>query len=449
MNAFLIVSAVVFFLTVLNALFVAAEFALVGARRTRVSELAADGRRAARWVLPILENHTLLDRSIAAAQIGITLTSIIAGYVGQGVLGPVLAPALASIGFVGETAAAASATIIILLSITIFQVIFGELLPKSVALRFPEEVALATAGAMRVSLLLLRPFITVLNGSAFAIIRALKIPIDSTKTHIHTPEELEDLFQESARGGVIDAGEREMLHNIFTLDNRVVRQIMVPRVRVTAIEVNTPIDEAIKTLASSSNTRFPVYDETIDRILGTVHIRDLFLTSLNNPETTLRDVMRPVKLVPETSTVSEVWQEFKDNRTSMVMVFDEYGGISGLVTIEDIMEEIFGEMQDEFDLEIDLYREDEKGRIHLRGDMLISAANDRLLLTLPEDGPDTIGGLVVDILERTPIVGDEVTVQQVVLRVEAVDEYAATEVSLTPPGAFRGNSHPESTGEDT
>lgn len=443
MNAFLIVSAVLVLLTVLNALFVAAEFALVGARRTRISEMASDGRRGARWVLPILENHTLLDRSIAAAQIGITLTSIVAGYVGQGILGPVLAPLLERIGFVSEAAAVASATIIILLSITVFQVIFGELLPKSIALRFPEKVASATAGIIRVALVLLRPFITLLNGSAFAIIRTLKIPIDSTKTHVHTPEELEGLFQESARGGVIDAGEREMLHNVFSLDNRVARQIMVPRVRVTAIDVNTPLDEALKTLAESSNTRFPVYEDTIDRTVGVVHIRDLFLTALNNPEATLQDVMRPVTLVPETSTVSEVWQEFKDTRTSMVMVFDEYGGISGIVTIEDIMEEIFGDMQDEFDREIDLYREDENGRIHLRGDMLISAANDRLLLTLPEDGPDTIGGLVVDLLERTPVVGDVVTIQQVTLRVETVEEYAATEVSLTPPTASSSkNSEP-------
>lgn len=433
LNAFLVTLLLVVILTILNALFVAAEFALVGARRTRMSELAAGGSGNAKTVLRILQDHHLLDRAIAAAQIGITLTSLIAGYVGQGLLTPVFAPWLAEVGLSNETAAASVATITILLSITGFQVVFGELLPKSVALRFPEQVALATARPLQVSLVLLSPFITFFNGSAFAIMRLLRIPYGGPAIHVHSPQELEGLFQQSARGGVIDAGEREMLHNVFLLDERVVRQIMIPRVRVSAIDVDTPPGEALQRLSAEPHTRFPVFEGTIDKIVGTLHIRDLFLQHEINPEGSLHEVMRPAKLIPESMTVYELWQEFKQERATMAVIFDEYGGMAGIVTLEDILEEIFGELQDEFDLEPDLYREDASGRIHLRGDMLVSDANARLLLTLPEDGPETIGGFVMDLLERSPRVGDEVSIQQLLMRVEDVSDYAITEVSLTPP----------------
>lgn len=433
LSAFLITTVVVVILTVINAVYVAAEFALVGARKTRISELAAAGSGGAKLILGILEDHHRLDRAIAAAQIGITLTSLIAGYVGQGLLSPVLVPWLARIGIVGEAAAAGIAAVVILLGITGFQVVFGELLPKSVALRFPEQVAMACARPLQWSLILLSPFITFFNGSAFALMRLFRLPYGGASVHVHSPQELEGLFKQSARGGVIDAGEREMLHNVFLLDERVVRQIMIPRVRVSAIDVDTPVGEALKRLSSEPHTRFPVFEGTIDNVVGTLHIRDLFVSNLTKPEGSLREIMRPAKLSPESMTVYELWQEFKQERSTMAVIFDEYGGMAGIVTLEDILEEIFGELQDEFDLEPDLYREDREGRIHVRGDMLVSEANARLLLTFPEDGPETVGGFVMDLLERSPRVGDEVMSQQVVLRVEAVEEYAITEVSITPP----------------
>ncbi len=433
LNALLVTFVVVLVLTLINALYVAAEFALVGARKTRIAELAEEGSAGARVILRIVEDHHLLDRGIAAAQIGITLTSLIAGYVGQGLLAPVLAPWLARIGLSSEAAAGGVAAILILLAITGFQVVFGELLPKSIALRFPEQVAIACARPLQWSLILLSPFITFFNGSAFALMRLLRLPYGGAEVHVHSPQELEGLFQQSARGGVIDAGEREMLHNVFLLDERVVRQIMVPRVRVSAINVDTPPTEALARLSAEPHTRFPVFDGTIENVVGTLHIRDLFVHDLTRPDGHLRDVMRPVKLIPESMTVYELWQEFKQERSTMAVIFDEYGGMAGIVTLEDILEEIFGELQDEFDLEPDLFREDRTGRIHLRGDMLVSEANARLLLTLPEDGPETIGGFVMDLLERSPRVGDEVSTQQLIIRVEDVHDYAITEVSLTPP----------------
>src|SRR5690625_648898 len=352
LTALLVVTA----LTLVNAFYVAAEFALVGARRTRMSELADEGSGTARVILRILEDHVLLDRGIAAAQIGITLASLVAGYVGQALLTPVLTPWLGRVGVTSDVAAATVATTIILLSITGFQVVFGELLPKSIALRFPERIALGCARPLQWSMVVLSPFIALFNGTAFALMRILNIPHGGPGVYVHTPQELEGLFQQSARGGVIDAGEREMLHNIFQLDERVVRQIMVPRVRVSALDVDSTPAEALRRLSTEPHTRFPVYSGTIDTVVGTVHIRELFVFSLSNPDGHLRDVMRPVKLIPESMTVYELWQEFKQERSTMAVIFDEYGGMAGLVTLAAILEEIFGRLQDEFDLQPDLYR---------------------------------------------------------------------------------------------
>ncbi|HLR47168.1 MAG TPA: CNNM domain-containing protein, partial [Deinococcales bacterium] len=222
LNTLLTALTVVVALTLVNAFYVATEFALVGARRTRMSELADEGSGTARVILRILEDHILLDRGIAAAQIGITLASLVAGYVGQALFAPILLPWLARIGLSSEVAAATVAAAVILLGITSFQVIFGELLPKSIALRFPERIALACARPLQWSMTALSPFIALFNGTAFAFMRLLGIPHGGPGVYVHTPQELEGLFQQSARGGVIDAGEREMLHNIFQLDERVV-----------------------------------------------------------------------------------------------------------------------------------------------------------------------------------------------------------------------------------
>jgi putative hemolysin len=427
-----IVFLVILVLVGLNALYVAAEFATVGSRRPRVSEMASSGDRAAQRLLPIMENPGSLDRYVAACQIGITLSSIIVGFYGQAQLAPYLQPLLASLGWVQPGAAVVVSTLLILVFLTLFQVIFGELLPKSVALRYPERLALATLRPMIWSLFVLRPFIAFLNGSAFAIMRAVGLSIKAEHSHVHSPEELEALFHESARGGLIDAGEREMLQNVLHLQDRLARQIMVPRTRMNVISADEQPADVYRTLLTSPHTRFPVFEGTPDRIVGVVHLKDLALAVQEVGESTLRSFVREVLLLPESISVSDLWEQMRLSKQHLVVLFDEYGGVSGLVTLEDVLEEVFGELQDEFDQETEPVQLGADGRVFLRADLLVSAVALRFALTLPDDA-DTIGGLVLSRLEDAPRVGDEVAFDALVFRVDAVDEHGIRQVSVVPP----------------
>lgn len=417
----------------INALYVAAEFATVGTRRTRIRELAAEGDRQAQRLLPIVEEPQLLDRYIAACQIGITLSSIIVGFYGQAQLVPYVQPVFASLGGLQAGAAAAFSALFLLVVLTLFQVVFGELLPKSIALRYPERLALATMQPMVWSLLLLRPFIAVLNGSAFAIMRVLGISVTSEHGHVHSPEELEVLFRESAKGGLIDAGEREMLQNVLHLQDHLARQIMVPRTRMNLVALGAEPAAAYRELLASPHTRFPVFEGTPDKIVGALHLKDLALAVRQGEPASLRPFVREVLLLPETVTVSELWQQMRSKRRHLAVLFDEYGGISGLVTLEDILEEVFGELQDEFDRETEPVQYGAEGRVYLRTDLLVQTLNARFSLELPDD-TETLGGLILNRLEGTPRVGDEVTLENLVFRVEVVDEHSVRQVSVVLPG---------------
>lgn len=438
--AVLVILAVIVFLISVNALYVAAEFAAVGARRTRIRERAEAGDRLARQLLPVVEDRAQLDRYIAACQIGITLSSIVVGFYGQAQLTPVVAPLLVALGM-GEGAAGSLTPVGLLLVLTFSQVVLGELLPKSIAIRYPEKVALSTMLPMRYSLIVLRPFISALNGSGFFLMRVMGLSSDPEHSHVHSPDELEMLFRESAQGGFVDAGEREMLENVLHLEERVVRQIMVPRNRMVAAPLDTPPEELLSRLAGSPHTRFPIYDGNVDKVVGIVHLRDLYLFARESPGGDLREIVREVPLVPESVTVWELWRTLGERRSYVAIIFDEHGGTAGMVTVEDMVEEVFGELRDEFDREErDMILEDGSERTRMRGDLLVSVANSRLLLDLPEEA-DTVGGLVLDRLGRLPEPGDEVTAGGARLRVEAVRENGVEEVSV--PRADRAPAESE------
>jgi putative hemolysin len=437
----LLAAAVIVLLIFVNAFYVAAEFATVSSRRARVAELAAGDEPAARALLPVLEDRALLDRYIAASQVGITLSSLLVGFYGQAALTPRVAPLLANLGL--SEAAARSVTITgVLLVLTFLQVIFGELLPKSVALRYPERLALGVVYPMRWSLLLLRPLIAVLNGSALLMLRRFgKTGLE--QEHVHHPDELEGIFSESAAGGLLDADERDMLSNVFHLRQRVARQIMVPRTRIVAVSEERRPDEAVRELIREPHTRFPVFHGSIDRLRGFVDIRDLWALAREQPAAELSAIVRPLPVVPEFLPVTDVWARLRRERTGMAAVVDEYGGIAGMVTVEDILEELFGELQDEFDREIELYRREAGGEVTVRGDLLVSEVNERFLLALPEERADTIGGLVMDRLERVPRPGDEVVVAGVRLRVIDVSGQAVARVRLAGMERRNGEEQPD------
>ncbi len=426
-----------------NGLYVAAEFATVSARRTRVSQMAGSGNRLARLLMPILESSQSLDRYVAACQLGITASSLVLGAYGQSVVAPWLigpvsqllawirpitdALNLTSGGVTDALAVTISATGVLLI-LTLLQVILGELFPKSVALQFPERLALITVVPVRWSMILFRPFIWLFNGSGNLILRLLGVELHPSHSRAHSPEEIEILVTESHEGGLLDDEERQLLRNAFRFRDLTARQVMVHRTRIVAAPVSSGVEELMELALEAGHTRIPLYQDSVDTIIGFVHVKDLFALFVDGNENLL-EIMREVLHVPETLPVVEVWETLANRRQYIAVVFDEYGGTAGLITFEDLIEEIFGELQDEFDDEGALIALDAEGRIYLRGDLLVSDVNEYLELQLP-DSTDTLSGLVLSELGRLPEEGDEIAFGDTAIRVEKMVDRGVAEVSL-------------------
>ena len=398
-----------------NALYVAAEFATVGSRRSRVQEDAAAGSGSAARLLAILADPKRLDAYVAACQIGITLSSLVAGAYGQAQLTPLLEPALGNLG------GRAVAVLIVLVAITALQVVLGELLPKTVALRYPEKLAMATLPPMRVSQWVFRPLVALFNGSAFKLMELMKLQVDHSHAHVHSPEELAGLYRASAAGGLIDASERDMLAGILNVDERLVREIMTPRMRLVTVPDTMSVGTALDRLAGGAHSRFPVTGADGD-IVGLAHLREVFVHAQLDPEHPVSDVTRPVVAVADVVTVPHLWRTLREESQHCALVVNEYGDVAGLVTLEDAIEEIFGEVHDEFDVEEEpIIHAD--GRVSLRGDVLLETLDDRFDIRTDAVDLDTVGGLVWHHLGRIPVVGDIVAISPdgPELRVDAVD----------------------------
>ncbi len=395
----LVVLLLIFVMVGFNALYVAAEFATVGSRRSRIQENAEKGSGPARGLLEILQDPKRLDSYVAACQIGITLSSLVAGAYGQAQLVPLLEDRLGS-------ASHTVAVVIVLLFITALQVVLGELLPKTVALRYPETLAIATLTPMRISQWLLRPLVALFNGSAFAIMRRLGLQIDHSHSHVHSPTELAGLYRDSAAGGLIDSDERKMLTGALSVTNRVVREVMTPRRRLVTIDAATPITEALAQFSASAYSRFPVTEDG-EEIVGFVTLRDLFLANENGTAATVADVAEAPMVVSEVFEVPQLMNAFAKQGIHVAIVVNEFGSISGMVTREDAIEEVFGELNDEFDSEPDPITLT-GSEVSVRGDVLLTILNERFELDLPVDRADTVSGYVWHHLGRLPAVGDTV-----------------------------------------
>ncbi|MCI0394529.1 MAG: hemolysin family protein [Chloroflexi bacterium] len=437
--AIVALTAVMIFFT---GLYVAAEFATVAARRTRISHLAATGNPLAKALAPFMEDPRALDRYVAACQLGITVSSLVLGAYGQNVIAGQLAGPITRLLLLlrpwldisSEQAAAAIAVSIsvtaVLILLTVLQVVFGELFPKSVAIQYPERVAMFTVLPMKWSLAIFRPFIWFFNGSGELILRLLGV--DLKRGHgrgVHSPEEIEILVTESHEGGLLNDEKRQMLRNAFRLRDLTARQVMVHRTRIIAAPAGSTVLELMNKVLDAGHTRIPLYQDDIDHIIGFVHVKDVFRLYIQGKEN-LAEILREVLYVPETLPVVDVWATLENKRQYMAIVFDEFGGTAGLITFEDLIEEIFGELQDEFDEETALISLDAEGRIYLRGDLLVTDVNEYLGLELPDEEADTLGGLVLNALGRPPEVGDEMTIGNTAIRVEAMADLGVTEISL-------------------
>ncbi len=445
MTELLIITATVALMIFFNALYVAAEFSTVSSRRTRISQLAGQGNRMAKMLLPIMEDSKALDNYVAACQVGITISSLVVGAYGQNViaarltgpitalmdwLGPILANWGIGAGTAVSTAAAESlAAIIVLAFITILQVIMGELFPKSVAIQFPERIALMATVPMKWSLIILRPLIALFNGSGNLVLRLLGHQTGEKHGQAHSPEEIELLVTESHEVGLLEDSERQMLRNAFRLRDLTARQVMIHRTRLIAAAHDSQIREIIDMAIAAGYSRIPIYRESIDDIIGFVHVKDLFRLHVQERDD-LTTIIREVVYVPEMLPAADVWEKLNIGRKYLAIVFDEYGGTAGLITFEDLIEEIFGELQDEFDDEMALIARDKKGRVYLRGDLLVADVNEYLELNLPDESADTLSGLIFNEIGRPPRNREEVAIGDVVMRVEAMADLGVSEISL-------------------
>src|SRR5262245_17903506 len=410
---------VVGILILLTAIYVAAEFATVSVRRTRVQQLADAGNPLAAWLLPIVESPGTRDQYIAACQIGITLSSLILGAYSQATIAVWLTPLFEGLAGLQPVAAQSTASVVVLLGLTALQVVLGELVPKSLALQYPTQTALYTLLPMLGSRWLYRPFIAWLNGTSAALLRALGAPTQAHR-HIHSPDEIALLITESRDGGLLEPDEHRRLQRALRLNLRQAKQLMVPRRRIAALDVNTPLHEVVAVVAQSPYSRLPVYRGSVDNVIGLLRTQDLVRWFVEGrPGATLGELIRPIPSVHESVTADRVLNDLRERRSHQALVVDEFGGTAGLLTLADVLTELLGHVGDEFRSGQLATETLSDGRIRLPGEMGVDDAA-MLLETTWETDASTVGGMVTEALGHIPTGGEAVIVGDFEFEVERV-----------------------------
>ena len=416
--AILVVAALI----LVNAVYVAAEFAAVSARRSRIRQLAEEGNRLAGWLRPVLEQPAALDRYIAACQIGITVSGLVLGAYAEASIAGSLAPLLVRAGLQPGTAGTTSIGIVLIL-LTIAQVIFAELVPKALALQYPTQSALYAVVPMAPSMWLYRPVITWLNGTGLVLRRLLGAPPKAHR-HIHSPEEIELLIAESRDGGLLEPDEHRRLRRALRLNLRQAKQLMVPRPEISAIDINTPLQEVMRLVAQSPYSRLPVYRDSIDNIVGMLHTKDLVRWLVSDQAGGgLEGVIRPIATVHESVTVDRVLRHLRERRTHQALVVDEFGGTSGLITLEDVLAELLGDVGDEFKAGEPVAETLPDGRVRLPGQMPVEDAATFLGTKWDTDAA-TVNGFVTEALGHLPTPRERVVIGDFEFEVENVHRRA-------------------------
>ncbi|MBJ7454550.1 MAG: HlyC/CorC family transporter [Thermoleophilia bacterium] len=398
------------FLVLLNGFFVAAEFSLARARITRLDQLAES--RSAAVLARDQVRH--IDRYLAACQLGITLASLGLGWLGEPAFAHLIEPVLSRVGL-GESASTLTAVILAFAIITVLHVVIGELAPKTVAIQRAEATALSIAHPLEWFRILFAPFIHVLNGAGNALVRAIGVEPASERELASTPEDLQILIAQSEEGGAIEPEEADMLEGVFGLQGSLTRDIMTPRPEVTTLAAEMTVKAALIEALATRHSRFPVLNG--DGVLGVVHLSQLARAVLENEETPLRDIAGTALYVPETQPVDDLLRQLQARRASLAVVLDEYGDFAGIATVEDVIEEIVGEIDDERDRgpAVD---ERPDGRLIVRGHVPLEDLADHGV-ELVDETVTSVGGLVFTRLGRLPRTGDTITVDGWTLTVEA------------------------------
>ena len=393
------------FLVLLNGFFVAAEFAMVRVRGSQIELKAKSGSQVAKVARSIMQN---LDGYLAATQLGITIASLGLGWVGQSVVTALMLRMFLSFGlnitsgFIIDTS-----HIVAFAFITVFHIVFGELAPKSIAIQRSVRTVMTISLPLRFFFAVFRPIIWLLNGFANLILSLIGIkPLQGEASH--SSEELQYLLDQGKETGALDSTEHELIQNVFDFNERVVKNIMVPRTKISGVDISTNKEELLEVIISEGYSRIPVYDNVIDKIVGIVHAKDILPLLARNQDIILKDIIRKPYFIPETKKINDLMAELKQKRIQIAIVLDEFGGTAGMVTLEDIVEELVGDIQDEYD--------EEKPIVEILNDreFIVNAlapiydVNGHLPHDLPEDGDfDTVSGWLGDIFGKIPDVGEQ------------------------------------------
>jgi len=399
-----------------NGLFVAAEFALIGTPKTAIENQAGKGDRLSARLLEILNSPQQQDRYIATSQLGITVASLGLGIYGEHALAGFIAPVLGPIPVVG---AAALAGALALGALTMFHIVFGEMAPKSFALQHSERMARLAYWPMRVTLIVLYPFVRVLSGVAVACLRLFGVRRQEVaRDQFYTPEELQLIVEESAEGGALRADSSRLLHELFEFGDLTAGQVMMPRVRLVGIPVGASVDDMRRLVAAHRHTRYPVFDGDLDHIVGMLHVKDLLRRLVLNEPIAASDV-RPIPVVPETAALDDVLETMQRAHAHMAVVIDEHGGTAGLISLEDLFEEVVGDIDEGAPQAPGLVSQPD-GSVRVAGTVRLDELGQHFDLALEHEEVDSVSGLVLARLGRPPVVGEVVDYGRIRLEVTGV-----------------------------
>lgn len=422
---------IILFLLFVNAFFVAAEFSLVKVRKTRLEQLCNEGNSNAKKALKLVND---VNRMLAAAQLGVTIASIALGWVAESTIVQIIEPFINIFTHsAGKMSAHIIAVPISFILVTYFHVLLGEQLPKCISLRHPETLSLLIATPMDMFITLFKPFVWLLEVSGNKILAACHANSEDASL-VHSTEELDMLVDVSYNEGVLNETEAEMLHNMFKFSDLMAKQVMIPRTDMVCIPNDISYEELTKETLGNQYTRYPVYEDNIDKILGFIHVKDLYTLAMTKDTFSINKLIRPLILIPETMTLDNLIIEFKKRHCQIAVVIDEFGGTSGLITLEDVLEEIIGDVQDEFDEDAEADIKEIGENTYLANAMMrIDEFVEFFGLKesqFEEDDVDTIAGLVVKLLGRIAEVGDSVSFNGLTFTVKEVDGARITKLQV-------------------
>lgn len=398
----------VFTLIFINGFFAAAEFALVSTRRTRIEQLAAEGSVAALAARRLLDNP---DRFIAAVQLGVTMASLGLGWIGEPAIASLIEPLLEMLP--SAPVSSASSIVGTALSfglITFFCIVLGEQVPKTIAIRYGEQTSMMSARPMEAFSFVFRPFIFILDRATFLTLRLLGLQPITGHRSVLSLEELKQVVRESQEGGILEAEHEEVVQRAFRFANRRVHEAMIPRPDVVGVEKDTTIKDFLQTFSRTSHSRFPVYEEDMDNIVGIIAIKDVLRALANEPgklDSSIEGLIRPALFVPESRLIGDLMAEMRDHQIQMAIIIDEYGGTAGVVTLEELVEEIVGRLSDELVVAPSSIEAIDEHTFQVNAQLRIDEVSEGLNLELPESEEyETLAGFILYLLRHIPKEGE-------------------------------------------